>query len=269
MAMSSPYLTWFVGRPLRNVSLSIAGRSSWMSDMLWIISMATAVGMHDASLPPKSSQAARHRMGLTLLAGASRLYRMASANRDALGCDANSGTERERAWSTAAFLSLKKAFRSKSPSSSSARSTTAGAGRTAVALYRRDSPLAGAALLVAFCFLIGKGSSSACCARREATEGESRRNTDRCSGWLSACGPVRNADAEKSLLRRCNLSPTQGVQKITTHTAILTTSAQLLQPRRLGASGAADGWHGGSEGTDRVIMTARSVEVALLTSADE
>ena len=36
---------WFVGRPRRKSSLSIAGRSSWINDMVWTISMAHAVGM--------------------------------------------------------------------------------------------------------------------------------------------------------------------------------------------------------------------------------
>jgi hypothetical protein len=38
--------------------LSIAGRSSWISDIVWIISSATAVGDDASSEPPNISVAA-------------------------------------------------------------------------------------------------------------------------------------------------------------------------------------------------------------------
>ncbi|KAK9165599.1 hypothetical protein Scep_000790 [Stephania cephalantha] len=41
------------------------GRSSWIRDMVWIISTAQAAGMAEASSPPTSSQAAMQRAGRT------------------------------------------------------------------------------------------------------------------------------------------------------------------------------------------------------------
>ena len=48
-------------------SLSMEGRSSWMRDMVWIISREQAVGMACSMVPPISSQAARHSAGRTRL----------------------------------------------------------------------------------------------------------------------------------------------------------------------------------------------------------
>ena len=62
---------WQVGFPRRKSSLSIAGRSSWISDMVWIISIATALGIACSTVPPTSSHAARHSTGRTLLPPAS------------------------------------------------------------------------------------------------------------------------------------------------------------------------------------------------------
>ncbi|KAK9125650.1 hypothetical protein Scep_014496 [Stephania cephalantha] len=39
-----------MGLPLRRSSLSMQGRSSWIRDMVWIISTAQAAGMAEASL---------------------------------------------------------------------------------------------------------------------------------------------------------------------------------------------------------------------------
>ena len=61
--MASPNILWLVGRPRRRSSLSMAGRSSWISDMVCTISKATAVGMADSTDPPANAQAARQRMG--------------------------------------------------------------------------------------------------------------------------------------------------------------------------------------------------------------
>ncbi|WVZ11578.1 hypothetical protein V8G54_016108 [Vigna mungo] len=44
-ATSSPNTLWLVGLPRRRSSLSMQGRSSWMRDMVWIISRAQAAGM--------------------------------------------------------------------------------------------------------------------------------------------------------------------------------------------------------------------------------
>nr|GME09816.1 hypothetical protein Iba_scaffold9147CG0040 [Ipomoea batatas] len=65
-ATSSPKTLWLVGLPRRRSSLSIQGKSSWMSDMVWIISTAQAAAMASVCSPPTSSQAAIHSMGLTL-----------------------------------------------------------------------------------------------------------------------------------------------------------------------------------------------------------
>lgn len=65
---------WLVGLPRRKSSLSMEGRSSWMSDMVCSISMAQAVGMACAMLPPTASHAASARHGRTRLPPASREY---------------------------------------------------------------------------------------------------------------------------------------------------------------------------------------------------
>jgi hypothetical protein len=52
------------------------GRSSCISDMVCIISMAHALGMATSRLPPNISQAARHNAGRMRLPPASREYRM-------------------------------------------------------------------------------------------------------------------------------------------------------------------------------------------------
>jgi hypothetical protein len=49
----------------------MAGRSSWISDIVWIISIATALGIACSTLPPTSSHAARHSTGRTRLPPAS------------------------------------------------------------------------------------------------------------------------------------------------------------------------------------------------------
>lgn len=65
---------WFVGLPRRKSSLSMEGRSSWMSDMVCSISIAHAVGMACAMFPPTASHAARQRHGRTRLPPASSEY---------------------------------------------------------------------------------------------------------------------------------------------------------------------------------------------------
>lgn len=65
---------WLVGLPRRKSSLSMEGRSSWMSDIVCSISMAQAVGMAWLMEPPTASQAARHRQGRTRLPPASSEY---------------------------------------------------------------------------------------------------------------------------------------------------------------------------------------------------
>lgn len=54
--------------------LTMEGRSSWMSDMVWMNSIAQADGRACSMLPPTSSQAARQRAGLTRLPPASSEY---------------------------------------------------------------------------------------------------------------------------------------------------------------------------------------------------
>lgn len=56
----------------RKSSLSIDGKSSWMSDMVWIISREQAVGIACSMVPPTSSHAARHSAGRTRLPPAAR-----------------------------------------------------------------------------------------------------------------------------------------------------------------------------------------------------
>jgi len=65
---------WFVGLPRRKSSLSMDGRSSWMSDIVCSISIAHAAGMAVATSPPTASHAARHRHGRTRLPPASSEY---------------------------------------------------------------------------------------------------------------------------------------------------------------------------------------------------
>jgi hypothetical protein len=72
---------WFVGLPRRKSSLSMEGRSSWMSDMVCSISIAHAVGMACAMFPPTASHAARQRHGRTRLPPASSEYLRATAPR--------------------------------------------------------------------------------------------------------------------------------------------------------------------------------------------
>mmetsp|Transcript_8772 Transcript_8772/g.30122 ORF Transcript_8772/g.30122 Transcript_8772/m.30122 type:complete len:327 (+) Transcript_8772:419-1399(+) len=95
IAMSSPYTLWQVGLPLLKSSLSRQGRSSWMRDMVWIISRAQAVGMHflsrkllfststSSSASPAvtsctSSKAARHSAGRMRFPPPSKEWRMAA-----------------------------------------------------------------------------------------------------------------------------------------------------------------------------------------------
>ena len=65
---------WLVGLPRRKSSLSIDGRSSWMSDMVCSISIAHAAGKAVSRSPPTASHAARHRHGRTRLPPASSEY---------------------------------------------------------------------------------------------------------------------------------------------------------------------------------------------------
>jgi hypothetical protein len=55
--MSSPNTLWLVGLPRRKSSLSIDGRSSWMSDMVCTISMAHAVGIAVETSPAQHTAA--------------------------------------------------------------------------------------------------------------------------------------------------------------------------------------------------------------------
>ena len=80
---------WLVGFPRRKSSLSIDGRSSWMSDMVCSISIAHAAGMAVARSPPTASHAARHRHGRTRLPPASSEYLAHSVELDAGGSGAN------------------------------------------------------------------------------------------------------------------------------------------------------------------------------------
>ncbi|KAH0450003.1 hypothetical protein IEQ34_020695 [Dendrobium chrysotoxum] len=72
MAMGSPKTRWEVGCPRRKSSLSMQGRSSCMSDMVWIISTAQAAGKARLSSPPTSSHAAMQRAGRMRLPPARR-----------------------------------------------------------------------------------------------------------------------------------------------------------------------------------------------------
>ncbi|GMP32526.1 hypothetical protein CsSME_00006236 [Camellia sinensis var. sinensis] len=76
-AVSSPKTLWLVGLPRRRSSLSMHGKSSWMSDMVWIISTAQAIGTASDSSPPTSSHEARQRIGRTRLPPARREYLIA------------------------------------------------------------------------------------------------------------------------------------------------------------------------------------------------
>jgi hypothetical protein len=58
MATSSPKATWQVGCPRRSSSSSIAGRSSWISEYVWIISMAAAIGRTSSGSRPSASAVA-------------------------------------------------------------------------------------------------------------------------------------------------------------------------------------------------------------------
>src|SRR3990172_11462478 len=77
MATASPNTLWFVGIPLLRSSLSMAGRSSWISEYVWIISRAHATGIPSSILPPAASQDAMQRTGLILFPPAIMLYLMA------------------------------------------------------------------------------------------------------------------------------------------------------------------------------------------------
>jgi hypothetical protein len=78
------------------------GKSSWMSDMVWIISIATAVGMATSSSPPNISHAAMHSTGRMRLPPANRLYFMDSMMCSTFGCDAVK--EASSAFSTATIF---------------------------------------------------------------------------------------------------------------------------------------------------------------------
>ena len=78
---------WLVGLPRRKSSLSIDGRSSWMSDIVCSISIAQAAGMAVLRSPPTASQAARHKHGRTRLPPASSEY-LAAPPGHLLNCDA-------------------------------------------------------------------------------------------------------------------------------------------------------------------------------------
>ncbi|CAL5353134.1 unnamed protein product [Camellia sinensis] len=66
-AVALPKTLWVVGLPRRRSSLSIEGRSSWTSDMVWIISTAHAAGMAAEWWPPTSSQAAMQSVSVLAL----------------------------------------------------------------------------------------------------------------------------------------------------------------------------------------------------------
>ena len=67
-----------MGRPRRKSSLSIDGKSSWISEYVWINSNAQATGSNDAGHGPIASAVAIVRMGRTRFPPANRLYRIAS-----------------------------------------------------------------------------------------------------------------------------------------------------------------------------------------------
>lgn len=69
---------WFVGLPLRRSALSMHGRSSWIRELVWIISTAQAADMAVVSSPPTSSHAAMQSRDLTRFPPASSEYRTAS-----------------------------------------------------------------------------------------------------------------------------------------------------------------------------------------------
>ena len=58
---SSPNASWQVGRPRRRSSSSIAGRSSWISEYVWISSIAAASGSTDAGSRRRSPRRSRAR----------------------------------------------------------------------------------------------------------------------------------------------------------------------------------------------------------------
>ncbi|KAG5405772.1 hypothetical protein IGI04_011891 [Brassica rapa subsp. trilocularis] len=66
------------GLPLRRSALSMHGRSSWIRELVWIISTAQAADMAIASSPPTSSHAAMQSRDLTRFPPASSEYRTAS-----------------------------------------------------------------------------------------------------------------------------------------------------------------------------------------------
>ena len=62
--MASPYVYHVVGMPLRRVSLSMQGRSSWTREKLWIISIAAIKGaislIQESFSSPQASANMRH-----------------------------------------------------------------------------------------------------------------------------------------------------------------------------------------------------------------
>mmetsp|Transcript_42934 Transcript_42934/g.121483 ORF Transcript_42934/g.121483 Transcript_42934/m.121483 type:complete len:207 (+) Transcript_42934:412-1032(+) len=56
MATFSSYFTWHAAHPRRIASLSRAGRSSWIRDIVWIISRAMAVGIATSRVSSSGSR---------------------------------------------------------------------------------------------------------------------------------------------------------------------------------------------------------------------
>src|SRR5262245_32263728 len=100
MAIASPKTTWQVGTPRRSASLSSAGRSSWMSEYVWIISRPHAGSSAGSHSPPAASAAARHRIGRRRLPPAKSECR--TARWIVAGQASTGGTSRSSASSTAA-----------------------------------------------------------------------------------------------------------------------------------------------------------------------
>ena len=73
MAVASSKALWQEGRPRRRSSSSIAGRSSWMREYVWIISSEAAKGITASALRPNRAAVDRHSTGRRRLPPARRL----------------------------------------------------------------------------------------------------------------------------------------------------------------------------------------------------
>src|ERR687894_85543 len=79
IAIASPNFLWAVGLPRLKSSSSIAGRSSWIKEYVWMSSMAAAEGNTSSGCTSNTHATSMHSVGRTRLPPASMEYRMASS----------------------------------------------------------------------------------------------------------------------------------------------------------------------------------------------